>query len=315
MLALLRPGWQGDEAHRQPVHLPRRQLGQHAGDRRRAQPARRGQTPRRRADRPDGLGRRRPWSSASPTPPGSSRASPTIGTPLRRAVDAIEPTPRHVAGRGPEGGLGPGQSGPQRRRGERHPGGRGHAGDALHHERRQFRARHRLLAGQPRARSTCPSARTTRPTSASWPSASAATKRGEGQLQAFARLENFGAKPVRVTADLRLDDRLIDATEVADRRRRGPGRRVRRRGDRLGRAQAGSPRSTTAWRWTTWRGSPSIRRGRPTCCWSRPATSRCEFGLCDRAGREIGRGDGRIARVPEEARTTRPMPTAARTTW
>jgi hypothetical protein len=37
----------------------------------------------------------------------------------------------------------------------------------------------------------------------------------EGQLQAFARLENFGSQPVRATADLRLDDRLIDATEVA----------------------------------------------------------------------------------------------------
>jgi hypothetical protein len=36
----------------------------------------------------------------------------------------------------------------------------------------------------------------------------------EGQRQAFARLENFGKQAVHVNADLRLDDRLIDATEV-----------------------------------------------------------------------------------------------------
>ena len=84
-------------AHRRPVRLPGRQLGQHAGHRRRAQPPGRGQTPRRRTDRPDGRRATWPWSSASPTPPGSNRCSPTIATPC--AGRSTRSSPRHAARR------------------------------------------------------------------------------------------------------------------------------------------------------------------------------------------------------------------------
>ncbi len=47
----------GPAPQRQPAGVPRRQLGQHAGHRRKAQPPGRGQAARRRADRPDALRR------------------------------------------------------------------------------------------------------------------------------------------------------------------------------------------------------------------------------------------------------------------
>ena len=106
----------GAEAHRQPLHLPGRQFGQHAGDRRRAVAAGRGQTPGRRLDRRDELRRRGHGRQLCRLRPG--RAD------VHRRPPAVAPQPRsdpahaaaHVAVGGVEGRLGAGQPGPQRSR-------------------------------------------------------------------------------------------------------------------------------------------------------------------------------------------------------
>ena len=127
---------------------------------------------------------------------------------LRDGLAAIRPTDRaHVVVGGLEGGLGLGQSGPQRRRRQRRAGGRGPAGDAVHLQRRQIRPVTGFSLGNLKPIFVPIGS----PTAANVAIVAFSVGRNEAKpgrpLQAFARLENFGSEKAEVSAELFLDDR------------------------------------------------------------------------------------------------------------
>ena len=196
------------EASRQPLHLPGRQFGQHAGHRRGALAAGRGQAAGRQTDRPDALRRRGDGHQLCRHGPTSSRRFTDDRRRLRRSLEAIRPTQRRdFAAGGAEGGLRAGQPGPHARHAitQRRPGGRGPAGRAVHLQRRQVRDAAGFSLGnlEPEYHPIGT------PEAANVGIVAMSVRRHEtktDQLQAFARLQNFGKEPASVSVELLLND-------------------------------------------------------------------------------------------------------------
>ena len=203
----------GSSSKRRSLHLSHRQLGQHECDRRGAQPARRGQTPRRQLLDEMDSGSKAMIISFSDTAQVEQSFTDNMQE-LRRAVDAIRPTNRSTsldeALRVAAGLANPNTSSEV---GE-HAIGRGAAREALHLERRPVSRRPRIFAGQSQAGVCADRHCPTRPTSGI---VAFSTGRGEShpeQLQAFARLENHGPQPATVGLELYLDGQLLDARQT-----------------------------------------------------------------------------------------------------
>ena len=202
----------GREAPGQPLHLPDRQLGQHAGHRRDALAAGGGQAAGGGTDRPDALAATWPWSSASPTRPGSNRRFTDDRGRLRAAS---RPSGRRSGrprwprrSRWPPGLANPGRSARTTRL-----RGRGPAGHDCSSSATASSSRARIRAGQPgagiRADRDAPGGQRGHRGLQRAPARDPA-----GPIAGLARLDNFGPEETTVSLELRLDGQLIDASKA-----------------------------------------------------------------------------------------------------